>query len=640
MRAFHSKPGASAEGAAPSHRVSHAALRPHGGRSLLETQRALGNHATSRLRSELAPANTAAPTGAAPLPRQDIAGPARADVAVLERQADEIALRSLGSPRRAWQTVPGGTVDHAKRWVAGVLGEDLSRTRIEPSSLGSEPRGTLARTRGERVEVLPEALRPDLAIGQALLAHELTHVVQQRKSLPQEQVALEPFNDARRRLSAAESGMTQRTVGCSGGCQREAPVPQPLVEQARAAWGRGDREALFRALRSFPRGPQDPDPSQDAELRQFVQQNLGQVPFDLAYAQLLLRHGTEANWPRGAELNLGTSSARPAVSGSGVSDVPAMPITAYYFQGRTQRRALVIGGVHGAEQSGIEVVQRLREQLSQPNAALPEFTTILVPVLFPSNYEYDRRYRAAHPDARGTNLAPERGGRYSRVAQPGGAMTFVEPNRNLPLPGEGMREVTARPAGAQLLWPGDRTTPLGDLRSLPEAQRPDQAQRVISTMLPENVALVTLIERFRPERIVSVHAHRPSQTQGDAPGIYVDPRGGVERNAQGLATATRTEQGRADDALARDMRERALALGLSRERNNPGNDIHYSERPGIRPPGTSLGDWAPVAGSDGRPAATMITVEVEGYSPASEVPAVADRVRVHERAIREVFLGQ
>jgi hypothetical protein len=571
----------------------------------------------------------------------------RREAPLLERQADEVALASLGSTRDPLARVPWGTIEHAKRRVGAVLGEDLSTARVQPSSLAGEPEGTLARTRDQLVEVLPHALRPDLAIGQALLAHELTHVVQQRRSAPRERLALDGWLDRDDGLAAAPSGMTQRTIGCSGGCGRQEqqqataqPPPAPLVDQARMAWGAGNREALFQLLRGLPRGGQSPDPAQDAALRQFIEQNLGQVPFDIAYARLLLQFGSEANWPRGAELVIGTSGPRPATPGSGVADVPAMSIRAYYFQGRTQRRALVIGGVHGSEHSGIEVVEQLRTSLSAPGAALPELTTILVPVLFPSNREYDRRYRAAHPSARGTDLASEVGGRYSRVRVPGRHWVFVEPNRNLPMPGEGMSDVVARRPGAELLWPGDRRTPLGDLHALPEGRRPDQTERVISTMLPENIALVTLIERFRPERIVSVHAHRPSSRRGDAPGIFVDPRGGVDRDSAGLATRTRTAEGRADDALTRRMLDRAFALGLSRTRNNPEGDIHYSERPGIRPPGTSLGDWGPTASTGGRAAATTITVEVEGYSPSSEVPAIAQRVRIHEQVIREVFLGQ
>lgn len=44
-------------------------------------------------------------------------------------------------------------------------------------------------------------------------------------------------------------------------------------------------------------------------------------------------------------------------------------------------------------------------------------------------------------------------------------------------------------------------------------------------MIPETRILIGLIERFQPERIASVHAHSLKNIVGDAPGIFVDPRG-------------------------------------------------------------------------------------------------------------------
>lgn len=68
--------------------------------------------------------------------------------------------------------------------------------------------------------------------------------------------------------------------------------------------------------------------------------------------------------------------------------------------------------------------------------------------------------------------------------------------------------------------------------------------RVHSTtqMPPETRALVALIERFRPERIASVHAHRIVGQPGNDPGIFVDP--------------AKDAAGHAGDALAQAMVQR------------------------------------------------------------------------------------
>jgi hypothetical protein len=53
-------------------------------------------------------------------------------------------------------------------------------------------------------------------------------------------------------------------------------------------------------------------------------------------------------------------------------------------------------------------------------------------------------------------------------------------------------------------------------------------------LMMETVALLKLIERFKPSRIASVHAHRFDDAKGatkgkDAPGVFVDPRGGFDK---------------------------------------------------------------------------------------------------------------
>jgi uncharacterized protein DUF4157 len=318
----------------------------------------------------------------------------------------------------------------------------------------------------------------------------------------------------------------------------------------------------------------------------------------------------------GATMGLAADPSRPSIPA-----IPPSSVKAYFFPGTSQDRALVIGGVHGSEQSGIEVVEALKKLLENPSLPKPYFNTILVPVLFPDNYAYDQQYRAAHPKLKGTDLGPQKGGRYSRLGTK--PEDLREPNRNYPTPGTSMETALKEDAAV-----GGRQT------TIPP---PTGTTKVKQPLLPETKMLLSLIQKFRPSRIASVHAHRPSTTQGDAPGIFVDPRKDDPK--------TPVNEEKADDALAKKMLDDAKKRGL--KGSNPKDDVHYAAS---HPVGASLGDWAPVPIDEGvsgvadqpgdRPGMSIITVEVEGYSPASEDPAMASKIQIHSETLLEIFLAR
>ena len=322
--------------------------------------------------------------------------------------------------------------------------------------------------------------------------------------------------------------------------------------------------------------------------------------------------------------SLGTTSGLPAdASRPSIAAIPPSSVNAFFFPGTSQDRALVIGGVHGSEQSGIEVVQALRTLLSNPALPRPYFNTILIPVLFPDNYAYDRAYRAAHPRSQGTDLGPTTGGRYTRL---GTATTDMrEPNRNYPTPGTSLETALQQDANPRI---GGRPT------TVPP---PNGTTVINQPLLPETRMLLSLIQTFRPSRIASVHGHRPSTNVGDAPGIWVDPRADDP-----ATTVNETTQ---DDALATRMLRTARGKGLTG--GNPGGDVHYAAS---HPTGASLGDWAPHPVDEGtrgvadrpgdRPGISTITVEVEGYSPAAEDTHMASRIQIHSETLLEVFLAR
>ncbi|WP_287127862.1 M14 family zinc carboxypeptidase [Candidatus Cyanaurora vandensis] len=274
------------------------------------------------------------------------------------------------------------------------------------------------------------------------------------------------------------------------------------------------------------------------------------------------------------------------------------PITAHYFQGTGAGRALVIGGVHGSEQSAVEVAQNLVAELKKGPS--PAYSVLIVPVLFPDSYALARTQRL-QPGGVGGPQDSNRG-RYVRG---------LDPNRNFPAPGQ--------------LTPHDR---LG--RSL----------------LPENVLLMDLITRFAPTRIASLHAHRLPQgplKRGQATaGIYAAPQTWAKDTPADQQQLYRT-QTQQDDTLALTMARHAQARGA----RVPGNWL--TSRPITRYPmgriqgGTSLGQWGPRAIPGQRAGLTVITVEAASYYPSDQAqkPALREReLAALSSALYQVFLTE
>jgi hypothetical protein len=173
-------------------------------------------------------------------------------------------------------------------------------------------------------------------------------------------------------------------------------------------------------------------------------------------------------------------------------------------------------------------------------------------------------------------------------------------------------------------------------------------------MMPETRILITLLERFQPERMASVHAHSLKSTPGDAPGISVDPRGMDPRTGQPIpALASQTTE---DEELASRMvtegRSRLVTTPLpprSGRGNRPAFDpftgnpvvgggpmVHYTSTRHAE--GTSLGGYAPVPVPGVRAGMTTLTIEVPKYRADSS--AALNRVEdLHSDLLNEIFLG-
>lgn len=284
----------------------------------------------------------------------------------------------------------------------------------------------------------------------------------------------------------------------------------PLSERLAGVWRTQGKGAFFAQLRQLEPGVTDDD------LDEFVDDELHGD--DRWLARGILRHGPEPLWPaREAAVPPGSErydlEERRRRSGGRWTHAPIegviglsrerRPITAYFYPGQTDERALVIAGVHGTERQGIEVARMLMHDLGSRRTP-PRMTVIIVPSLFPDS-EAAGRFGRRDPRVAGGNEVPS--------------------NRNYP----------------------------ADARSLAASRDTGGVARDAEgrPIHPENIALISLMERFNPSRLISIHGtHRPHRA-----GIFVDPVAGHEVRDRELAVA-------AARRVVSGIRDRERAAGL------------------------------------------------------------------------------
>jgi hypothetical protein len=287
-------------------------------------------------------------------------------------------------------------------------------------------------------------------------------------------------------------------------------------------------------------------------------------------------------------------------------DTLGEPIRAHVVSGQTDEVALVVAGVHGSEQSGVEVAERLLRQLQTQR---PFLTVVVVPRLFPDNVASRAAWEATMAQKQGKILLKKYQDLRGKAGDPGrvtpGAGT-KDPNRQFPELGNDLD--LANPVDAK----GKRVE-------------------------PGNLALMALIKAFAPKRIVSIHA----QKDLDKAGVFADPHPSVA--AGPLATEA--------DQLAIATAKRAKALGARVAGNTggkAGGTTFGSLYPGQDPKlskeqmkienarGRSLGQWGPSKGI------AVFTVEcTEQYRSDSAVddPNRAVELEALASAISEIMLG-
>jgi len=252
------------------------------------------------------------------------------------------------------------------------------------------------------------------------------------------------------------------------------------------------------------------------------------------------------------------------------------PIEAFYFPGTSEKRALIIGGMHGSELSSIAIARNLIAQLQEDTAHY--YSVLVLPELFPDNAAV--ALRNASQIGSVNNI-----GRYTNANLP-------DPNRQMPPLGKGF----------------DVNRPL------------DFAGRTIEK---ENQLMLQVIQTFKPDRILNIHAIKDPRNAG----VFADPR----TDANGLSLGFET-----DSSLAVTMAAYIDSLGGSAPGNHLGKkptamyhsdfravpegafqkrNFAGSQLPNKRGYGVSLGSWATTAVDDGersRKAIRLLTMEFPG----------------------------
>jgi hypothetical protein len=282
------------------------------------------------------------------------------------------------------------------------------------------------------------------------------------------------------------------------------------------------------------------------------------------------------------------------------------PLEAYYFPGTSDKKALVIGGMHGSELPSIEIAKKLIGFLTN-GKMLPYYNVIIIPSLFADN----AAKAAMVAEKSTTNF-----GRYTTIES-------VDPNRQMPALGKAF----------------NTNNPI------------DMYGRIIEK---ENQLLLQLIQDYQPERIVNLHAIKDTRRCG----IYADPRTdchgyalGFEKDSNlAVSMATFIEKN-GGDVTGNDLQKNATALyyndpeiagaGSLQKRN-----FHGSFLQGNRGFGVSLGGWATTAVCDGagqREASILITVEFPGYKPSAgykgkEKEHCIQNIELYALSVLNIFL--
>ncbi len=118
-------------------------------------------------------------------------------VAQRDEDEDDLLQGKFEQPLQCKEENNTGIPDDVKQRMEDSFGTDFSSVRVHPDSAKAPEVGALAYTQGTDIHFAPGQFKPDTSVGQQLLGHELTHVVQQAEGRvqPTTEIGGMPVND-------------------------------------------------------------------------------------------------------------------------------------------------------------------------------------------------------------------------------------------------------------------------------------------------------------------------------------------------------------------------------------------------------------------------------------------------------------
>ncbi|WP_298734426.1 DUF4157 domain-containing protein [uncultured Chitinophaga sp.] len=439
----------------------------------------------------------------------------------------------------------GQPLDSTSRAYFGQrFGHDFSNVKVHNDARAHASARAVhaaAYTVGSTITFGAGQYQPGTAAGRRLLAHELTHVVQQQQAAATPQAAS-------LKLGAPAGAAEQEASRIADAIGEQGSLPpvtaQPALSLARAPF---DVEGISAAVNSEkakeidPKGPLYPFWPAMPVTRLFSDFGLNPPQGEITMA---------ADYPSTFKKPTDTSRLiSPEQKTTPDSPVPLsnIPVEAHFFPSvmPAKGKALVVGGFHGDERPGFQATDALVEEMRNNFGAGLAFNTIVIP-----------RFNAGaiKDELDGVKFWRNRCNRQR-----------VDLNRDFPTGAKGK-----------------------DTDCPNTGKAPRQ---------PETVALINLIEKFKPDRIVSVHAiSTPSSA-----GIFADPADSKEavELARGMATTLVNPSDRPANQLGTAPDKFNAVYPLDRGKKTPSA-------------GTSLGAWAPKAARPGE-TTPVITIEAPKF---------------------------
>jgi hypothetical protein len=145
--------------------------------------------------------------------------------------------------------------------MGDALGADFSTVRVQEGGGGIERPGVLAAAQGETLHFAPGQYRPGDPAGDALIAHELAHVVQQRRGArgqlhhsSGEPSALEAEAD-----HAAAAAIAGSRFVITGTASPRTSLFKTIAEELKQDFDKGDLRSAWICIREKAAGTKDPD---------------------------------------------------------------------------------------------------------------------------------------------------------------------------------------------------------------------------------------------------------------------------------------------------------------------------------------------------------------------------------------------